>query len=1128
MDPTDPIRQAIAALEGQRARLGDEVVDAALAPLIERLAQAVTSAEPVLRQVSVLFLDVVGSTTLSQHLDPEEISSVMDGALARCTEVVLTQGGKVLQYAGDSLLAAFGADEAREDDAERAVRAGLALLELGRKLGEEVRARHGHEGFDVRVGIHTGGVLLGGGVDQDGTIRGITVNIAARMEQTVPAGGLRISHDTYQQVRGQFDVVAQAPLLVKGVDRPITSYLVQRAKPRAFHLGRRGHGGSPTPLIGRGPELSMLKTAMTAAIEDRRPQRRLLLAHAGIGKSRLIEELLHAVELHPQPCWLLLGRCHPSSGLEPYGLLRSLLTWRLGIADNDSAELARRKLVDGLTPMLMAAGIEGEAATLDALCLGHLIGFDHATEPALTEILAQPQRLRERALASVARSLQGMVATDGSPIVMLLEDLHWADDASLDWLHDVLSSPPPLPLLLVMSARPGLLERRPDWAGAIGNDGVLTLAPLDSSQRMVLTAALLRRLPQPPAELLAFIDHQAEGNPFFAEEVVQMLRDQCVIVDDEHQPGAWRLVPDRLRLDRLPVTLTGVLQARLDELEPEQRHALQMASVIGPVFWDDAVAALAPQAPQSMDPLQRKALVTRRPQSRFDDTPERAFHHHLLHQVTYDTVLKSARREGHARAAVWLQARAGDRSDEVLAITADHYERAGDHERAFEWFARASQRARQRDAGLAALSYCQRALALPPPSDPRARIVVIVRQADLCDLLGRYGEMGQLLDQAFVETQAIGADDLLLSVISSQMLLADRLGDEERGWTLAQDLAAAAEQADNSMRAALAWGNLAWISKERGQFELASEQVARAMVWARKDSERTANQADSGLYEVQLLQVEAAIHDAAFDDDRCEQSLLESLRRADRHKLGGRARANAHVHLAQVALRRFDLEAAAVHLATAERIAEAIPVRRTVLTCQREQARLSYLAGQPESALPRAEAAAEAFFQLQIADDDGHCRLIVAEAHRDAGQFEAMAQACRLALARFEIDGHVEGALCARLLLARAQQGLGDTAAARSAVRADRDRILETGAMNSVPQALAALWAAWQVLQVHEDEDADRLLAVIQAELERRVQRSRDPVTRARVRAWPLHRDITAAWLAQPTLASPSPGDPAP
>ena len=197
-----------------------------LAPARARLAAlAVPLTRPAdpaqtLRQVSILFLDVVGSTALAQQLDPEAVSAVMDDALTRGTALVEAHRGRVLQYAGDNILAAFGADESREDDAERAVQCGLALLALGKTLGAEVLARHGRAGVDVRVGVHTGGVLLGGGVDADGSIRGSAVNIAARMEQSAPPGGLRISHDTYAQVRGLFEVEPQEPLLVKGVDAP--------------------------------------------------------------------------------------------------------------------------------------------------------------------------------------------------------------------------------------------------------------------------------------------------------------------------------------------------------------------------------------------------------------------------------------------------------------------------------------------------------------------------------------------------------------------------------------------------------------------------------------------------------------------------------------------------------------------------------------------------------------------------------------------------------------------------------------------------------------------------------------------------------------------------------------------
>ena len=237
------LQAAIVALEGQRSLLGDAVVEPLLAAARARVDALQSSIEPEpaqsLKQVSILFLDAVGSTMLSQKLDPEETSAVMDGALARGSALVEAHQGKVLQYAGDNLLAVFGADNAREDDAERAVRCGLALLELGMVLRREIETAHGHAGFNVRVGIHTGGVLLGGGVDAEGTIRGIAVNIAARMEQTAPAGALRISHDTYAQVRGMFEVERAAAAAGQGLRRAGAQLSRRSAPSRARSVSAR-------------------------------------------------------------------------------------------------------------------------------------------------------------------------------------------------------------------------------------------------------------------------------------------------------------------------------------------------------------------------------------------------------------------------------------------------------------------------------------------------------------------------------------------------------------------------------------------------------------------------------------------------------------------------------------------------------------------------------------------------------------------------------------------------------------------------------------------------------------------------------------------------------------------------
>src|SRR3989475_6334119 len=238
MTEREQLEGGIAALESQRAVLGDAVVDTALAALRARLAR-LDIPDQQLKPVTMLFADVVESTRLSRRLEPEDIQTIMDGALRHFTSIVESQRGQVFQYAGDGLLAVFGAVEAREDDPECAVRAGLGILEEAKRIAVEIQARHGHDIFNVRVGIHTGPVLLGGGVDAEGSIRGIAVNIAARMEQSAPVGGLRISHSTYRHVRGVFEVSEEPPLMVKGIADPMRTYLVLRTKPRAFHATTR-------------------------------------------------------------------------------------------------------------------------------------------------------------------------------------------------------------------------------------------------------------------------------------------------------------------------------------------------------------------------------------------------------------------------------------------------------------------------------------------------------------------------------------------------------------------------------------------------------------------------------------------------------------------------------------------------------------------------------------------------------------------------------------------------------------------------------------------------------------------------------------------------------------------------
>src|SRR5262249_3548203 len=343
MTEREELEGGIAALEARRAVLGDAVVDIALAALRARLVR-LDVPEQQLKPVTILFADVVESTRLSRRLEPEDVQAVMDGALRRFTSIVESQRGRVFQYAGDGLLAVFGAVEAREDDPERAVRAGLRILDETCRLALEVQARLGSDVLNVVVRIHTGPVLLGGGVDAEGSVRGIAVNIAARMEQRAPAGGLRISHTTYRHVRGMFDIAEEPPIVLKGFSHPLRSYVVLRARPTAFGAPSRGVDGIEAPLIGRYEELARLMAPSEAVIEQKSLLVVTVIGDAGIGKTRLMSELQRWIEGRPEAVQLFHGRAQPYSASVPYGLLRALVAERFAILDDDPQSVAHAKL----------------------------------------------------------------------------------------------------------------------------------------------------------------------------------------------------------------------------------------------------------------------------------------------------------------------------------------------------------------------------------------------------------------------------------------------------------------------------------------------------------------------------------------------------------------------------------------------------------------------------------------------------------------------------------------------------------------------------------------------------------------------------------------------------------------
>ncbi|HNP74157.1 MAG TPA: adenylate/guanylate cyclase domain-containing protein, partial [Kouleothrix sp.] len=580
MPKREDIEQAIGAIEAQRGALGDALTDAALAPLRQQLA----ALDEQRKLVTVLFADMAGFTATAETMDPEDVRDVIRAYFGRLSAAITRHGGWIEKFIGDAVMAIFGIPTANERDPEHAIRAALDMHQSLADLNAELERERGIR-LAMRIGINTGPVVvsfLGGRQGEDFAVVGDTVNLASRLEHAAPVGGILISHATHRHVRGLFDFQPLPPLAVKGKAEPIQVYEVRGALPRTFETLGRGVQGIETPLIGRDGELAALQEALRATREQRHARVVTIVGEAGVGKSRLLEELLEWGSRERDQVWLFRGRAGQEPGRRPYALIRDLFEFRFQIQDSDRAAEARQKLEQGIVSFMGAGGAER------APFIGHLLGFDFSASPQLQGILDNARQLRDRAFLYLAQFFAA--AAEAHPVLICLEDIHWADDSSIEVLEYLTRACEQLPMLFIILTRPALFERRPAWGGESPAHTRLVLRPLNEAESRHLVAEILRQVRHTPAELVDLVIGRSEGNPFYLEELIKMLIEDGVIVID---PQGWRVEVGRLAETRVPPTLTGVLQARIDALPPEERATLQRASVIGRVFWDAAAERLA-------------------------------------------------------------------------------------------------------------------------------------------------------------------------------------------------------------------------------------------------------------------------------------------------------------------------------------------------------------------------------------------------------------------------------------------------------------------------------------------------------------------------------------------------------
>ena len=781
MDERDQLEEAISTIEKQRELLGDSVVNIAINAIRERLDRLhgnlrATQIAQQRKQVTVLFADVSGFTAMSENMDHEEVSTIINSLWTRVDRAILNQGGRIDKHIGDAVMALFGAPTAREDDPERAVRAALQVqgeietwkqefVDAGSPLQSQALS------LRLRIGINTGPALIGTvGTTAEYTAIGDTVNLANRVETSAPVGGILISHNTYRHVRGIFDVNALEPITVKGKSEPVQVYLVNGIRARSFRVTTRGVEGIETRTIGREAELAKLQSVFQSTADRTNTHLVNIVAEAGTGKSRLLYEFTNWLENQPEPIRLFKGRATADMAKLPYSLVRDILSTAFEIQDSDRAALAREKLENGIQNMVSRNGNDLSGAHF----IGQLIGFDFSTSPHLKGILGDARQIRDLAFHYLAQFFAE--SAQNQTAVLFLEDIHWADSASLDFFDYLLDTEPDLRVLIVCLTRAVLFENRPDWATETEQRIHLDLQPLSEGKCRQLVAEILQKIRDIPPVLADLIVTKAEGSPFYIEEFIKVLIEGGVIVADD---TAWHVELEKLRTLKVPATLTGLLQARLDTLKPGDREILQQASVVGRVFWPSVLEHM--QNPdsqrteaefalnQSLSTLRGKELIFQNEESAFAGTSEFLFKHAVLHDVTYESVLLRLRRIYHVQVAEGLRRLGGERVGEYAGRVGEHYERAGELSQAAGWYALAGKQAQDTYAPEGAASYYEKALRFlreNPNSESistqleihRRLGEVMIWQARYAEAIGNYKMMlGTAIDQhdSVAETHAL-------------------------------------------------------------------------------------------------------------------------------------------------------------------------------------------------------------------------------------------------------------------------------------------------------------------------------------------------------------------------------------
>ena len=672
--------------------------------------------------VTALFADLVGFTGKAERLDPEDVRGLLSPYYGRLRSELERFGGTVEKFIGDAVVALFGAPVAHEDDPERAVRAALAVRDAVAELNEATPDLDLH----VRVGVNTGEALVTLGArpsEGEGMAAGDVVNTASRLQSAAPVDGILVGEATYRATAAAIEYRGSDPVTAKGKAEPLPAWEAVQARAR---LGVDVVRSTGAPLVGRERELSVLTGALARAREERSPQLVTLVGEPGIGKSRLVTELLAAVEADAELIFWRQGRSLPYGEGVSFWALGEMVKSHAGILETDPDDEAGRKLQEAVGRLVADA----EDARWVVRHLGPLVGLGGE------ELRGDRQA---EAFAAWRRFFEAMAEHDLT--VLVFEDLHWADEGLLDFVDHLVEWATGVALLVVCTARPELLARRPGWGGGKPNSATASLSPLSSDDTARLLSHLLERSVL-PTELQTALLARAGGNPLYAEEFARMAADRDLVERPEALP--------------LPESVQGIIAARLDGVAGEEKGLLQDASVLGTVFWVGGVSTIGAMERHRVEHLlhglERRQFVRRDRRSSVARGTEYVFWHLLVRDVAYGQIPRARRAEKHRTAAEWTAGLGADRVEDRAEMIAHHYLAAlefaraagqpteGLQEPALQALVAAGDRAVGLNAFRAAVRFLQEAAALARADHP-----------DRPEILFKYGRARWLHEEAGAE-----------------------------------------------------------------------------------------------------------------------------------------------------------------------------------------------------------------------------------------------------------------------------------------------------------------------------------------------------------------------------------------